>query len=251
MRTTRTGLWTASLIACGLFLAEDPAVIAVRQQLRRTNPGALGVVAIDAVLAVVMFAYNYLAVRYVVRVSSSEVVERALAELGAEQQVSRRRARVVRALNPFNVIKVLAERAGGALDRAGAAARRSGRSTAGALLGDLAVVNLLGVPGAGMQRAATGTRVTPDGAVRLSMLFVTSWFAGAWAIEMVLDRVAELPVLGPTIGAAWHAIGYAYGALTDVRTPLGAITVATFIAAVLHAVRRVERRALALATAPE
>lgn len=259
MQTDRTGLWTASLVACGLFLAEDPAVIAARQHLRRTAPGSATTAFIDIALAAAMLGYNYCATRYVVRVASAEIIERALAELDAERSASgpgrsagpRSRVRVaVRMLNPFNAVKAMAERAGTAIDRAGQAARRRGRSASAALLGDLAIVNLLGVPGAGVQRTTSGRDVTARDALRLCTLFVASWFVGAWVIELVLDRVATLPLIGGAVSRVWAAVSSAYVAITDVTTPVGAVCVASFLAMVLRTVRRVEQRASALLRRP-
>lgn len=245
MRASRSGLWAGAAIACGLFLAEDPVVIAVRQHLRGEMSGAQ-VVALDVVLATLMLGYNYAAVRYVVRVSSSTVVEQAIVELGDERPERGRVARVLQALNPFNVIKVVAERAGRLLGRAGDAATRRGNSV-GRLLGDLAVVNLLGVPGAGLQRATSGRGVGADDSFRLSALFVLSWFAGAWLIESTLDAASDWPLIGPVLEPAWRAIARTYAAVTDVTTPLGAVCVIVFVVAVVRAIARVERRAARLA----
>jgi hypothetical protein len=255
MQTDRTGLWTASLVACGLFLAEDPAVIAARQHLRRSDQWGTSSVAIDVTLAAAMLGYNYLATRYVVRVASAEVIARAIAELDAERVeldahrpttwVGLLRA-TARALNPFNVLKQVAERAGTVIERAGRAARRSGRRGAAALLGDLAIVNLLGVPGAGIHRSTSGRDVTARESFRLCALFVASWFVGAWAIEAALDQVAAWPVVGGAMGAGWHALGTTYATATDVGTPVGAACVLSFLVVLLRYVRRVERRAASL-----
>lgn len=247
MRARRSELWAGAAIACGLFLAEDPVVIAVRQHLR-TGAGLAQAMALDLVLAAVMLGYNYAAVRYVVRVSSSAVVEQAIEELGAEAPERGRSVRILHALNPFTMIKVVAERAAGLLGRAGDVAARRGRSAA-RLLGDLAVVNLLGVPGAGLQRATSGRRVGPDDAFRLSLLFVLSWFAGAWVIESVLDAASGWPVVGAVVEPAWRAIARTYAAVTDITTPLGAACIVVFAVAVVRAISRVERRAARLASA--
>lgn len=247
MRARRSELWAGAAIACGLFLAEDPVVIAVRQHLRAGLGGAQ-VIALDVALAVAMLGYNYVAVRYVVRVSSSAVVEQAIEELGADRPERGSVARVLHALNPFNVIKAVAERAGRLLGRAGDAATRRGRGF-GRLLGDLAVVNLLGVPGAGLQRSTAGRAVGAGDAARLSALFVLSWFAGAWLIDGVLDAASGWPVVGSVVEPVWRAIVRTYAAVTDVTTPLGACCVAVFAVAVVRAISRVERRAARLAAA--
>lgn len=256
MRTERTGLRTASFVACGLFLAEDPVVVAARQQFRGGGHGAAGTVAIDLALAVVMVAYNYLAIRFVARVSSAEQIERAIADLDRERDERRRRRQgtwsgrlrgAAPALNPFELVKRLVGRIGGLIDRGAWAARRRGRASCAALLGDLAAVNLLGVPGAGMRRVASGRLVTAVDSLRLTSLFVVSWFAGAWAIEGTLDRIDQWPLVGPPAGRAWQWVGAAYGAITDLGTPLGALSVVALGSIVVRYVRRVERRAATLA----
>jgi hypothetical protein len=245
MRASRQGLWVGAAIACGLFLAEDPVVIAVRQHLRAG--GGAHTMLLDLALAVVMLGYNYAAVRYVVRVSSSAVVEQAIAELDDEHPDGGWGTRVVHGLNPFTVIKAVAERAASLLGRAGESATRRGRAAAGRLLGDLAVVNLLGVPGAGLRRTTAGRTVGADDAFRLSALFVGSWFAGAWLIEVTIDAASGWPIIGPVLEPTWHAIATTYAAITDVTTPLGATSIAVFTVAVARAIARVERRAARLA----
>ena len=247
MQTDRTGMWTASLVACGLFLAEDPAVIAARQHLRRSAPGTATTALIDIALATAMLGYNYAATRYVVRVASADVVERAIAELHEERAAT---GAALGMLNPFSLVKAIAERAGAAIDRAGQAARRRDRRASAALLGDLAIVNLLGVPGAGVQRSTSGRDVTARDAMRLCALFVASWFAGAWVIEVLLDRVSTWPVVGDAVSGVWGAVSSTYAAVTDVTTPVGAACVVSFLVVVLRSVRRVERRASALLRRP-
>lgn len=251
MRTNRTRLWTATAITCGLFLVEDPAVIAARQRLRGVDVTTARATAIDVGLAVVMLVYNVAAVRYVARVASAALIERAVTDLDDERARHQGRlAAVLRAVNPFELLKQLAGRVGAALERAGVAARRRGRRRAAQLLSDLALVNLLGVPGAGVRRATVGTSVTVGAAVRMSVLFVGSWFAGAWIIEGTLRVVRDWPVVGAATSAAWSAISNTYAAVTDVSEPWGACCVGAFAIVVVRYVRRVERRVRELAPTP-
>ena len=122
----------------------------------------------------------------------------------------------------------------------------AGRRGSAALLGDLAIVNLLGVPGAGIHRSTSGREVTGRESFRLCALFVTSWFVGAWAIEAAIEQVADWPVVGSVVAGTWRAVTRTYATVTDVGTPIGAACVLSFTVVVLRYVHRVERRAAAL-----
>ena len=67
------GLTRASLLCCGLFVVEDPGIIAARRALGDVWTGTASGVAIDVVLGVTMTGYNYAASRYVVTVGELRV----------------------------------------------------------------------------------------------------------------------------------------------------------------------------------
>ena len=111
-------LTRASVLCCGLFVAEDPGIIAVRRTAGDVWSGTASGIAIDVLLGVTMIGYNYAASRYVVSVGEASSIDAAIRTLGemrasaldAESRRTRRTLRrVLDRLNPFNAIKVAAE----------------------------------------------------------------------------------------------------------------------------------------------
>ena len=117
-RATNPRLWLAALVVCGLFIVEDPAILAARARLGGSAAERAG---IDVGLALLMIAYNFVGARYVVSVASSmqlvEAVaaaddERARRIAGIENPRLRAVRRALSHLNPFDLIKVVGERIG-------------------------------------------------------------------------------------------------------------------------------------------
>jgi hypothetical protein len=239
----------ASLLVCALFLVEDPAVVAVRSHLAGPTSNRI---AIDVLLGAVMVGYNFVASRYVTSVTSAagllDAIDRVDAERAARLARTRhpvahaaRRAAIV--LNPFNLIRKVGARLGRALDEVSVTARRRRLRRTAALLEDLGVVNILGVPGASLARSTGGHALSRRGSMRHCVLFVGSWFAGARAIEWLVERAQRMPVAGAVATRSTRAIGVVFDALTNVTRPLGAVTVALVMLAVLRYAGEVERAA--------
>lgn len=245
--TAASRLWFATLVVCGLFVAEDPTVIAVRTQFNDTRPAAI---TLDIALAVVMVGYNFAASRYVVSVAADTTILDAMAVVD-----SRRAARVVRTknvairnarrvvahLNPFDVIKLIGDRLGRSLERISASARHRRLRRTAAFLEDLGAVNVLGVPGVGLAIASRGRHVSPTSSLRHSVLFVGSWFAGARAIGWTVGRLHQLPLIGAAAKSTTGAIGAVFAFFVDVSTPVGAITVAAVAASIARYTHQVDR----------
>ena len=248
-------LWMASLVVCGLFVAEDPGVIAVRAGLDG-SPNAR--IMIDLALATAMVGYNFAASRFVVSIASAPRILDAMSAVDQQrgERIDRTRQpilrfvrRVVSRLNPFDLIKVIGERVGRSLERATSSARHRRFHRVASGLEDLSVVNLLGVPGAGLALASGGHSMTRGHSLRQSVLFVASWFVGIRCIEWFLDQARRLPALGTALTALFGAIGTVFATLTDVRRPIGAIFVAAVTLAIVRYSVRVERTARLLVAA--
>jgi hypothetical protein len=251
----RGELTRASLLCCGLFILEDPGIIAARRALSDVWTGTTSGIAIDAVLGVTMIGYNYAASRYVVSVgeaSSIDAAMRRLAELRiAALEAERRRTRrvtrrVLRQLNPFNLIKAAAEGFGRVLDQMRSRANQRALASVAELMGELAAVNVLGVPGAALESVARRERVDSRRSLRHAVLFVASWFAGARLLGIVLDALYGIPAAGDGIAATTSAIGSSFDTLTDVRHPAGAIAIVVVTASLIRYTRTVERTAASI-----
>jgi hypothetical protein len=244
------GLTRASLLCCGLFVVEDPGIIAARRALGDVWTGTASGVAIDVVLGVTMTGYNYAASRYVVTVGEAASIDaamRRLAEAGSaaldtgERHWRRAIKRLLRRLNPLNLIRLTAERFAGVVDRLRAKANQRALARVAEVMGELAAVNVLGVAGAGLESVARSERVSSRTSLRHAALFVASWFAGARLLGVVLDSLYAIPGAGQFIAAITSTVGRSFDLLTDVRRPVGAAAVAVVTIALVRYVRTVER----------
>lgn len=238
-----TGLRRAALLSCVLFLAEDPAVVALRDRLISASPGqAATTVAIDLVLAVVMVAYNYAAARYVVtRVGADEVMA-AIDRVSAEPP-STRVQRWVRHANPFAWVRAVVGRIGRGMGEAGDRASNGGFPRVGRLLGDIASVNLLGVPGAALEAASRGARADRRTSLRQCAWFVVSWFVGIRALAALVGAGHRVPVVGGGLEVVTGVAGSVFRRLADPTHPLGLSCLVLLAASVLRFTQRVERAA--------
>ena len=107
-------------------------------------------------------------------------------------------------------------------------------------------MNVLGVPGAGLESVTRRERISPRTSLRHASLFVASWFAGARLLGAILGVLYALPGLGGAIAAITRTIGTSFDALTDVRHPIGAIAVTFVVVAVIRYSRAVERVAVSM-----
>ena len=246
-RATNPRLWLAALVVCGLFIVEDPAILAARARL---GGSAAERATIDVGLALLMVAYNFVGARYVVSVASSMRLVDAVA--AADDERARRIAsiesprlravrRAVSHLNPFDLIKVVGERIGRAVERVATAARYRSLYRAASVVEDFGTVNVLGVPGAGLALSTCGREVSRWRTMRLCVLFVGSWFVGARLVGWAVGRAHEVPIVGPIVATVTGAIGSAFTQLTDVTQPVGALAVGAMTVAVLQSARQVER----------
>ena len=206
----------ASLLCCGLFVAEDPGIIAVRRALGDVWQGTVSGIAIDVLLGVTMTGYNYAASRYVVSVGEASSIDAAIRRLGemraaaldAEPRRSRRAIRrALQRLNPFDAIRLAAEGFARMIERLRAKASRRALARLAQVLGELAAVNVLGVPGAGLESVTRRERISPRTSLRHAMLFVASWFAGARLLGAILGTLYTIPALGEAIAAITGLIG--------------------------------------------
>ena len=246
----------ASLLCCGLFVAEDPGAIAIRRGLGDAWPGVSAGIAIDLALGATMAGYNYAASRYVVSAAEAASIDAAMrhladlsdAALAAEPRRVRRAAKLlVRRLNPFSVIRATAEAFAGLVNRLHQQANHRALHGVAKLLGELAAVNMLGVPGAGLESIARRQRVSRRTSFRHAVLFVTSWFIGARLLGGVLGALHVIPVAGKLIRSITATLGTAFDTATDVAHPIGAGVVVVVATAVVRYSRAVER----VATTPE
>ncbi len=245
----------ASLLCCGLFIAEDPGIIAVRRALGDVWGGTVSGIAIDLFLGMTMTGYNYAASRYVVTVGEASSIDAAIRTLGemraaalvAEPRRSRRVIRrVLRRLNPFNAIKLAAVGFARTIERLRTRASRRALARVAEVLGELAAVNVLGVPGAGLESVTRREHISHRTSLRHATLFVASWFAGARLLGAILDALYTIPALGAAIAEITNLIGRSFDALTDVRRPIGAIAVTVVVVAVIRYSRAVERVAASM-----
>ena len=251
----RADLRVASVVVCGLFVAEDPATVAARTHL---GGSVAPMVAVDAVLAALMISYNYACSRYVVGVGASADIGRAMDELDAMRlrriSSSGPFLRTVRSAlhwcNPFALLQHVGARLGTTLDRVGDRARQRRLRRTARFVSDLGAVNVLGVPGAGMAVAAAGGSITRRDSLRHCVLFVGSWFAGAHLIGWAVGRAHRFPQLGRVLELVTGGIGRAFTFLTDVTAPAGAIVVGLTTVAILRYASQVERIARSFAAAP-
>jgi CBS domain-containing protein len=248
-------LTRASLLCCGLFVVEDPGIIAARRALGDVWSGTAPGIAIDVLLAVTMTAYNYAASRYVVTVGEAASIDAAMRRLAevrsAGLDVGERRwrrviKRLLRRLNPLNLIRLTAERFAGVVDRLRAEANQRALAGVAEVMGELAAVNVLGVAGAGLESVARSERVSSRTSLRHSALFVASWFAGARLLGVVLNSLYAIPGAGQGIATITAFVGRTFDTLTDVRRPIGAATVVVVTAAVVRYSRTVERVAASI-----
>jgi hypothetical protein len=251
----RGGLTRASLLCCGLFVVEDPGIIAARRALGDVWTGTTSGVAIDVLLGVTMTAYNYAASRYVVTVGESASIDAAMRHLAearsaapakGERRWPRAIRRLLRGLNPLNLIRLTAERFAGGVDRLRAKANQRALARVAEVMGELAAVNVLGVAGAGLESVARSERVSSKTSLRHAALFVASWFAGARLLGLVLDSLYAIPGAGQVVAAITSSMGKMFDTFTDVRRPIGAATVVVVTAAVVRYSRTVERVAASI-----
>jgi hypothetical protein len=245
----RGGVLGAAVVACGLLVLEDPATIAVRHRLAPHRASVM----VDVSIALVMVAYNYGASRYVVGVSSAADVTAALAELDAADAravAGSAARRVLRRANPFLLVRGAGGRVGALATRAAAAAHRRRRTRLATTLVDLAAVNVLGVPGVGLERAARGRTVGRLDSLRHAALFVLSWFAGARVAETLIVTTSSWPVVGGVVRVLSRVIGGAFTIATDVSRPIGAVLAVGIFAVVTRLAWRVDRLARSIAVEP-
>jgi hypothetical protein len=247
------GLPVASLLVCALFVAEDPAIVAVRSRIGGQQDPAL---AVDLAIAASMIAYNIAISQCVVTVTGAAHIPTAMSIVDAERLArvaampsrARRIAHRLPALvNPFNLIKVTGDRLGRNVDRISATTRRCRLWTVAALLEDLALVNVLGVPGAGLAIATTGRQIGWRDSLRHSVLFVASWFAGAHVLAWMTDHLHDVDGIGPMAATATRVFGDAVVLLTDPTRAVGALMIAVVTVAIVRYAGRIERTSKTLA----
>lgn len=252
----RRGEFTrASLLCCGLFVAEDPGIIAARRALGEAWPGTASGIAIDVLLGVTMTGYNYAASRYVITVGEAASIDAAIRRLGEmrvaaiegdRRRLRRAARRLWSRLNPFSLIKVVAERFAVMIERLRTRANQQALAGLAEVLGELAAVNVLGVPGAGLESIARREAVSSRRSMRHAALFVVSWFAGARLLGALLGSMYAIPGLGRVIAALTGALGRCFDTVTDVRDPIGAIALAAVVAGLIRYSRAVERIAASI-----
>ncbi|MEP7112173.1 MAG: hypothetical protein ABI862_02815 [Ilumatobacteraceae bacterium] len=252
----RRGEFTrASLLCCGLFVAEDPGIIAARRALGEAWPGMTSGIAIDVLLGITMTGYNYAASRYVVTVGQASSIDAAIRQLGemrvaaidADRRRLRRAARrLFSRLNPFNLIKLIAERFAMVIERLRTRANQRALAGVAEVLGELAAVNVLGVPGAGLESVARREAVSSRTSLRHATLFVVSWFAGARLLGAFLGSMYAIPGIGRVIATLTGVTGRCFDAVTDVRHPIGIAAIAAVVVGLVHYSRAVERLAASI-----
>jgi hypothetical protein len=252
----RRGEFTrASLLCCGLFVAEDPGIIAARRALGGAWPGTASGIAIDVILGVTMTGYNYAASRYVVTVGEAASIDAAIRRLAgmraagieADRRRLRRAARrLFSRLNPFSLIKVVAERFAMMIERLRTRANQRALAGVAEVLGELAAVNVLGVPGAGLESIARREAVSSRRSMRHAALFVVSWFAGARLLGALLGSMYAIPGIGGVIATLTGAFGRSFDTITDVRHPIGLVAVSLIVVGLIRYSRAVERIAASI-----
>jgi hypothetical protein len=250
----RGELTRASLLCCGLFVAEDPGIIAIRRAMEDVWTGTTAGIAIDVLLGVTMTGYNYAASRYVVTVAEAASIDAAMRHLAAtraaedagRRPIRRAFRRLLRRLNPLTLIGLAAERFAELVGYLRCKADQRALARVAEVVGELAAVNVLGVPGAGLESVARSETVSNRTSLRHAALFVASWFAGARLLGAVLDSLYALPGAGQVIAEMTATVGTAFDTLTDVRGPVGAVTIAVVTVALIRYSRAVERVAAAI-----
>ena len=175
--------------------------------------------------------------------ASSSIAARRIA--ATRSIVLRGLRRFGRLADPFRLLSTVAGGLGGAIESIGERAGRRGLGTTARIVGDLGIVNVLGVPGAGLAASSAGVAVARRDSLRHAALFVLSWFAGARAIGALVDLAAGLPLVGDAADRGADAVASTFRALTDVTAPVGAVTVALVVATVARRAGQVERFAAA------
>ena len=248
-------LWITSLVVCGLFIAEDPGMIAVRVWL---SDASFDPWVTDLVLACSMVGYNYAASRYVVGVAAARHLTEAMerVDTARAERVIHTRNPVVRAgrhaaarLNPFNLVKWAGGLLGRGADEAGGRVRGHRFARVGGWLEDLGAVNVMGVPGAGLALVTSGRPLSRGQSLRHCLLFVGSWFAGANLVAAVVGGMHDVPGLGVAASEVTGAIGFAFTTLTDPTRPPGACAIAAVLVSVVRYAVDVERE-LGRSTSP-
>ena len=203
-----------------------------------------------------MIGYNYAASRYVVSVGEASSIDAAIRTL-AERRASELEAEPRQiassdstgcsiASTRSTLIKLAAEAFARMIERLRMKASRRALASLAEVLGELAAVNVFGVPGAGLESVTRRERISPRTSLRHASLFVASWFAGARLLGAILGVLYTVPVLGAAIATITSTIGAAFDTLTDVRHPIGAIAVTLVVVAVIRYSRAVERVAASM-----
>ena len=197
-----------------------------------------------------MIAYNFGSTRYVVSIASAPRILDAMecVEAGRSARIARitnptwrRVRRLVGHLNPFSLIKTLAMRIGNSMNQVSATAGVRGRRRLSGLVGDLGIVNVLGVPGAGLALSTQGIEISRRHTLRHCMLFVGSWFAGAHVIGLLVAGAHTVPLAGPAAVTLTGTIGAGFARLTDVTTLIGAVACTVAALAILRFTLAVDR----------
>lgn len=242
-RRGATRIWLASILVCGLFVAEDPAVLAVRA---RVGGSTLDRLAIDVALALVMVAYNFAGSRFVIGVAGAADLIAAMDRVDRTRaaRVSSSRSPAVRGVrslvvhaNPFLLVRIAGAWIGRGTEQLG---HRPGARWA-AWVRDLGAVNVLGVPGAGLALRSSGLDVPRGRSLRQCVLFVVSWFTGARLIEQALTTVRVVPVIGSGVAACAGWVGDTFTVLTDVTGPIGAGVLLLVVATIGRYAQEVQR----------
>ena len=248
-------LWITSLVVCGLFIAEDPGMIAVRVWL---SEASFDPWVTDLVLACSMVGYNYAASRYVVGVAAARHLTEAMerVDTARAERVIHTRNPVVRAgrhaaarLNPFNLVKWAGGLLGRGADEAGRASARSPvRQGRGVARG----------PRCGERHGRPRRRPRPrdiratvvPGAITASLPAVRRIVVrGANLVAAVVGGMHDVPGLGVAASEVTGAIGFAFTTLTDPTRPPGACTIAAVLVSVVRYAVDVERE-LGRSTSP-
>ena len=251
----RRSLLASSLLVCGLFVAEDLAMMSARTRV--TDHRGLGWRLIaDVALGALMVAYNFVSARYIASVGPAAGLSDAISVVDARRRDQRSRSRpaILRGVrnglahaNPFAILGRVGDRLVQRPVRARPPRHRSrhqdmhGPGRWRELLGDVAVVNTLGVPGATLAIRSAGHPIPWRRTLRHCTLFAVSWFAGVRFVEIVLDLAVSVPVLGPALSTltGWLAAGFDW--MTDVTRPVGAIVAVFVVTTVIRMAIEVDR----------
>ena len=147
---------------------------------------------------------------------------------------------MLRRLNPLALIGRAAEWFAHLVDYLRCKANQRALARVAEVMGELATVNVLGVPGAGLESVRTARRSTTGshcGTLHCSL----HPGSPARLLGAVLDSLYAIPVAGQVIAEITAMMGRAFDALTDVRGPVGAATTVVITAALVRYSRAVER----------